>query len=98
MQQKQKPSTCYSYENDDRCATKKCIDLSKTVNQLCTADPELESILADIGFVEIVKPLMLSTVGRVMTIPKGCALRNIDLETVKRKLVEHGYTLEEEHR
>ena len=33
------------------------------------------NILAEIGFVDILKPGMLNTAGRFMTIPKGAAMR-----------------------
>lgn len=75
---------------------KKYIDLSESVNTLCTQYPELISILASLGFTEIVKPLMLNTVGKLMTLPKGAAMRNIDLESVIQSLKEHGYYIEEE--
>ena len=75
---------------------KKQIDLSQSVNVLCTQHPELITILATLGFTEIVKPLMLNTVGKLMTLPKGAAMRNIDLEQVIQSLREHGYYIEED--
>ncbi|HHU88612.1 MAG: DUF1858 domain-containing protein [Sphaerochaetaceae bacterium] len=75
---------------------KKYINLNESVNALCTQYPELVSILANLGFTEIVKPLMLNTVGKLMTLPKGAAMRNIDLEQVIQSLREHGYYIEED--
>jgi|LSQX01.2.fsa_nt_gb hypothetical protein len=75
---------------------KKQIDLSQSVNVLCTQHPELITILATLGFTEIVKPLMLNTVGKLMTLPKGAAMRNIDLDDLIQGLQEHGYYIEEE--
>ncbi|MFA6821166.1 MAG: DUF1858 domain-containing protein [Sphaerochaetaceae bacterium] len=75
---------------------KKYINLNESVNALCTQYPELVSILANLGFTEIVKPLMLNTVGKLMTLPKGAAMRNIDLEQVMQSLREHGYYIEED--
>lgn len=72
------------------------LDLSLTVQQLCHSFPELPSILAQLGFTEIVKPLMLSTVGKVMTISKGAALRGLDLDEIKATLRAHGYTIKGE--
>ena len=69
------------------------IDLDKTVHALCSADAELAPILAGVGFTEIVKPIMLTTVGKVMTIPKGAAMRNIDLQMVIKALEERSYTV-----
>ena len=73
----------------------KTIDLSKTVNELCTQDPALVPILAAMGFTEIVKPLMLSTVGKIMTIPKGASMRGIDLAVIRAALTAHGYEIQE---
>jgi hypothetical protein len=72
---------------------KKVIDLNKTVYELCNEYPELKEILAQIGFVDIVKPGMLATAGRFMTIPKGATLKKIDLEKIKQNFAEHGFEI-----
>ncbi|UZT81602.1 DUF1858 domain-containing protein [Caproicibacterium sp. BJN0003] len=69
----------------------KILDLKKTVYELCAADPGIAKILEEVGFQDITKPGMLATAGRFMTIPKGAALKKIDLETVKRAFAAHGY-------
>jgi len=71
----------------------KIIDLGKTVHELCSSDPELAPLLASIGFTEIVKPMMLATVGKFMTIPKGAAMRNIKIEIIRQKLEANGYEI-----
>jgi len=38
----------------------------------------------------------LNTVGKVMTLPKGAAMRGIKLSKVVETLKEHGYTIQEE--
>ncbi|HHW24839.1 MAG TPA: DUF1858 domain-containing protein [Bacillota bacterium] len=73
----------------------KVLDLNKTVYQLCSADPEVKVILAEAGFVDILKPGMLETAGRFMTIPKGAKAKGIDLEVVKKLFAEHGYSIKE---
>lgn len=73
----------------------KVIRLDKTVYELCTADPGILPILAEAGFSEVTKPGMLNTVGRFMTIPKGAAMRKIDLASVRRTFELHGCTIEE---
>ena len=55
--------------------------------------PELLSIMPNLGFTDIVKPGMLQTAGRFMTIPKGAAMKGIDLETVKAVLRENGFNV-----
>jgi len=71
----------------------KIIDLQKSVYQLCKEDENLAPLLAEIGFTEIVRPIMLNTVGKVMTLIKGSALRSIDLNLIITKLQENGYTV-----
>jgi len=69
----------------------KTIDLKLSVFQLCSQYPELIPVMKDLGFTDIVKPGMLQTAGRFMTIPKGAAMKGIDLELVKATLRERGF-------
>lgn len=71
----------------------KILDITKTVYTLCSEYPELPEVLAEIGFKDITKPGMLTTVGRFMTIPKGAAAKKIDLDFVIKQLTEHGYKI-----
>ena len=73
----------------------KIIDFKKTVYELCSDDPDIANILAGAGFRDIVKPGMLTTAGRFMTIPKGSALKDKNIETVKQIFEEHGYKIKE---
>ncbi len=73
----------------------KVLDLSRSVYELCTADPEILPILADLGFTDITKPGMLATAGRFMTIPKGAALKKKNLEEVKAAFLRQGYEMKE---
>lgn len=72
----------------------KVLDLSRTVYELCTADPGILPILEEAGFSEVTKPGVLATAGRFMTIPKGAALKKLDLEAVKQTFAKHGYTIQ----
>ena len=74
----------------------KIINLNHSVDELCTVYPELMDILKDLGFKDIVKPGMLQTAGRFMTIPKGAAMKNIDIEVVKLILKDKDFIIEEE--
>ncbi|MDF2655750.1 MAG: hypothetical protein K0R19_2224 [Bacillota bacterium] len=71
----------------------KKLDLSKSVFELCKNDPEAGKILAELGFTEITKPGMLQSVGRLMTIPKGAAMRNVELGVIKQTFEKQGYTI-----
>jgi hypothetical protein len=74
----------------------KRIDLRQPVQKLCAQYPELIDIMGQLGFAEITKPGMLATVGRFMTIPKGAAMRGIDMDTIKRTLKDNGFEIAEE--
>ena len=71
----------------------KLIDLNQSVADLVSQYPELQEIMADLGFQDIMKPLALSTVGRVMTIPKGAAIKDIPLATVIAELEKRGFQI-----
>lgn len=74
----------------------KRIDLSQSVYSLCKEHPELMGILAAIGFEDITKPGMLGSAGRFMTLPKGAAMKKLELSTIIKKLAEHGFSVGEE--
>jgi len=67
------------------------IDLRKTVYELCSENPEIMDIMNELGFKGITNPAMLRTVGRYMTIPKGAAMKGIDLEKIKETFRQRGY-------
>ncbi len=71
----------------------KKLDMKRTVYELCKEHPELPEILAELGFTEIIKPGMLATAGRFMTIPKGAAMKKLNLESIKETLELKGYDI-----
>lgn len=73
----------------------KTIDLNKSVYDIVTEFPEITEVFTTLGFTDITKPGMLQTAGRIMTIPKGAAMKKMDLETVKAAFREKGYQIEE---
>lgn len=76
--------------------SEKSIDLGRSVHALASEHPEVIGIMEELGFKDIVKPGMLNTAGRFMTIPKGAAMKGIPLELIKQKLKEKGYYIKEE--
>jgi hypothetical protein len=74
----------------------RAIDLNKTVYELAAQYPELTGIMKEIGFLGIANPVMLNTMGRVMTIPKGCEKMGIDLGDVIRTLRDRGFEIQED--
>lgn len=73
----------------------KTIDLRKTVSELAASHPELVDIMATLGFSEIRNKVMLNTVGRVMTIPKGARMKGIDLGMIVAELERNGFRVEQ---
>lgn len=69
------------------------ISLKQSVYEICTAHPEIKEIMQELGFVNITKPGMLQSVGKFMTIPKGCRTMRIPLEKVKEHFEANGYKL-----
>ena len=71
----------------------KVIDLKKTVYELVQEHLELAQIMAELGFSSITNPAMLKTAGRVMTLPKGAAMKGKDLEEIKAELAKRGFAV-----
>ena len=75
---------------------KKELDVNKTVAELVKEYPELREAMAEIGFKEILNPIALEVMGRVMTLPKGAAVKGFRWEDVVHKLEERGFSLKRE--
>ncbi len=71
----------------------KKIDLSKSVYELCRDDKRIAGIMKQLGFDQIADPVMLNTVGRFMTIPKGAIIKKVEIESIKKAFLENGYVL-----
>ena len=72
------------------------ININHTIQSIVSDYPDIKDILFELGFKDIVKPGMLQTVGRFMTIQKGAELKNIALPLIKETFNLHGYELTEE--
>lgn len=72
------------------------ISLKSTVFELCESYPEMKNVLFELGFVDIVKPGMLQTVGRVMTLEKGSRLKKIEISSINNQLKKYGFELKED--
>ncbi|EHG22675.1 hypothetical protein HMPREF9334_00060 [Selenomonas infelix ATCC 43532] len=69
----------------------KVLDLKKTVAELVEENPEVKEIMSQIGFKEITNPVALNVMGRIMTIPRGAAVKGIELSKVIAAFEERGY-------
>jgi len=70
------------------------LDLTRSVYELCTTYPKVKEVMAQVGFDEITKPGRLQTMGRLMTIPKGCQAKGIALADVVAALQEAGFVVQ----
>ena len=71
------------------------INLDDSILNIISHYPEVKDILFDIGFKDIIKPGMLQTVGRIMTLRKGSIMKSIDLNIIIKAFNDKGYTIEE---
>lgn len=76
--------------------TKKILDLNKSIFDLCTEDPAIIDLLAEIGFTDITNPTIRNTAGRIMTLPKGAAMKKKNLAEIKDFFIKHGYLIKGE--
>ncbi|MBU1142730.1 MAG: DUF1858 domain-containing protein [Firmicutes bacterium] len=74
----------------------KQIQFNQSIQSLVSLYPETKDILFDLGFKDIVKPGMIQTVGRFMTLSKGAELKGISLDLIKKTFNQHGYDIKEE--
>ena len=72
----------------------KRIDLTHTVYQLTQAYPEIIDIMASLGFTEIKKKAIRLSAGKLITIPKGAAMRGISMDLVVKALHDNGFVVE----
>lgn len=69
----------------------KIIDFSVPIKKLAEEYSDFIQIMYDCGFTRIKIPGLLSTVGRVMTIPLGAQAMKLDLEKIKKAFEDKGY-------
>jgi hypothetical protein len=67
-----------------------------TIYMICTEYPQVIDILYDFGFTQIKQPLMIQSVGRYMTLKKGCEMRGFDYEILVSLLRSKGLPMEEQ--
>jgi len=67
------------------------LDISKSVYELASQYPEIVGIMAELGFKDITNPFTLKTTGKVMTIPKGCRMKGLDIEKIVERLKAEGF-------
>ena len=71
----------------------KKLDLSKSVYDLVTEYPEVVDIMKELGFSEITNKVMLNSVGKIMTIPKGAKMKSVSMIDIVGAFMKAGFTL-----
>ena len=74
----------------------KKLDLTKSVYDLVTEYPEVTDIMKELGFTEITNKVMLNSVGKIMTIPKGAKMKGVSMVDIVGAFMKAGFTLEGE--
>ena len=74
----------------------KKLDLSKSVYDLVKEYPEVTEIMKNLGFSEITNKVMLNSVGKIMTIPKGAKMKGVSMIDIVSAFMKAGFTLEGE--
>ena len=74
----------------------KKLDLSKSVYDLVKEYPEVTGIMKSLGFSEITNKVMLNSVGKIMTIPKGAKMKGVSMMDIVSAFMKAGFTLEGE--
>lgn len=72
----------------------KKLDLSKSVYDLVKEYPEVADIMKELGFSEITNKVMLNSVGKIMTIPKGAKMKGVSMLDIVGAFMKAGFTLE----
>ena len=79
----------------------KYINLDLSIYELVEKYPELISIMKELGFTDITKQVMLHSVGKIMTIPKGAKMKSIPMDEIVTVLEKNGFkvsTLDDSNR
>ena len=71
----------------------KKLDLSKSVYDLVKEYPEVIDIMKSLGFSEITNKVMLNSVGKIMTIPKGAKMKGVSMVDIVGAFMKAGFTL-----
>ena len=65
------------------------------IQELVNNYPEIAKIMSEIGFTEILNPLMLRTAGRFMNLEKGAKFRDVPWDTIVKAFEENGFIIED---
>ncbi|MBR1853090.1 MAG: DUF438 domain-containing protein, partial [Lachnospiraceae bacterium] len=69
------------------------LNMNKTVAELVLEYPEVSDIMVDLGFKDITSSAALKFMGKVMTIPKGAAIKGIPMDKIIAAFEDNGFSV-----
>jgi len=69
------------------------IDINDSIFDIVTNCPEAADALKELGFDKIVNPVMLKTMGKIMTLPKASDAKGIPMEKIIEAFQNKGITI-----
>lgn len=70
------------------------INSNTSIFDLVSDYPQIAEIMEELGFKDIVKPGMLQTMGRMMTLEKGARLKKIEWDVIVNKFKAKGFNIQ----
>ena len=74
-------------------AAVKELNMNKTVAELVKEYPEVSDIMVGLGFKDITNSTALKFMGKVMTIPKGAAIKGIPMDKIIAAFEDNGFSV-----
>lgn len=69
------------------------IDINDSIFDIVTNCPEAADALKELGFLKIVNPVMLKTMGKIMTLPKASEAKGLPMERIIEAFQTQGITI-----
>lgn len=69
------------------------INKKDTIQTIIAGHPLVKDLMVELGFQDIVKPGMLQTMGKIMTLEKGARMKGIPMVTIIELFHNNGFQL-----
>lgn len=69
------------------------VDINDSIFDIVTNCPEAADALRELGFEKIVNPVMLKTMGKIMTLPKASEAKGLPMERIIEAFKTQGITI-----
>lgn len=69
------------------------INLEHTIYDILSQYPTFKMVLVEAGFTQVQDPLMLNTVGKIVTLKQGLKIKNVPLEAIEKVANKHHFTI-----